>query len=75
MEIIISQYLGMSIPFRYKYPYPRPKERLMKNMKGRKYSRGNYETMEEGTIQRCINVSVVTGPGSLLDKFYIGGLD
>jgi len=59
----------------YDYPDPRPKEWMLKNMEGRKYIPANFETMEEGKFKGVSDVSVVTGSGTRLNNFYLGGLD
>src|SRR5690349_7454326 len=51
------------------------REWLLKNMRGRKYLPRNFETMEVGKFKGVSDVSVVTGPGTRLDNFYIGFFD
>lgn len=51
------------------------REWLLKNMKGRKYLPSNFETMEVGKFKGVSDVSVVTGPRTRLDNFYVGFFD
>jgi len=52
-----------------------PREWFIRNMKGRKFISGNWETMEEGKFKGVSDLSVITGLGSRLNNFYLGGLD
>ncbi|HRO45901.1 glycoside hydrolase domain-containing protein [Agriterribacter sp.] len=52
-----------------------PRNWFLKNMKGRQFLSGNYESMEEGRFTGVSDLSVVTPPGTRLDNFYIGYFD
>ena len=52
-----------------------PRVWFLKNMKGRKFISGNYESMEEGKFAGISDLSVVTDAGTRLDNFYIGYFD